>query len=49
MCLNMIQFHAMDFSERRSEKVISFFWNLGWYSVRILGGEVDLKINFGIL
>ena len=25
-CLNMLNFDAMDFSERRSEEVISFFW-----------------------
>ena len=26
LCLNMINFDAVDFSERRSEEVISFFW-----------------------
>ena len=26
MCLNIINFHAVDISERRSEEVISFFW-----------------------
>ena len=26
LCLNMINFDAADFSERRSEEVISFFW-----------------------
>ena len=27
LCLNMINFDAVNFSERCSEKVISFFWN----------------------
>ena len=26
MCLNIITFDAVDFSERRSEEVISFVW-----------------------
>ena len=26
LCPNMTNFDAMDFSERRSEEVISFFW-----------------------
>ena len=28
LCLNMINFDAVDFSERRSEEVIRLFWTL---------------------
>ena len=39
LCLNMIDFVVVDFSERRSEEVISFFWR----SVYI--GDLDMALH----
>ena len=44
LCLNMINFDAVDFSGHRSKEVISFFWR----SVYIQHTEVIVQWNLGI-
>ena len=52
LCLNMSNFDAVDFSERRSEEVISFFWRSVYIYIYIYSfihlWEIIVKENWSV-